>query len=430
MSLFITTGSGSRQVKWYGVEFDLLSGDPAGVRIGDLNLHRLQPIARRMARCTLLDTGQVNYYLHPTNSALKADGSAANLTGVDGQFMTEVPAHYFKEELFETKLRWSFSETWIVGYIYIPKHYVSAGEACRQWSTDKLSCVVNASADYRGGANTVAWDAAANTLLGKPTTNLSRTSARAYAANRGAGWILEIPTIYNAWRRLMFAEFATRNMQLTFNAAMTVDGFRQGGLGAGVTNADGSEWNNFNGYNPFINIGATASLGNASGVIDVSVIDFGGAGINRTHQVPSYRGIENPWGHIWKWLDGYNILAQTVAEGSKTLLYYRDQRTGLADDTAVGYTLAGELSRAEGWAKNMLPGHLFPSQAGGGGTGSTTFWCDYFYTDAVTNFGWRAPFVGGHANTGSSAGPVYVNTTFAASSAYTSVGSRLCYLGA
>lgn len=429
MGLFITAGNGSRALKWYGVKFNLLTSDPAGVRIGDMDLHKLQPITGKMKRCLLLDNGIVNYYLHPTNSALKADETAANLTGADGQWMVEIPQHYFKEEIVDNWLYWSFSVVAIPGYSLIPKHYVSAGEATLQRSTSKLSCVINPAADYRGGNNTVAWDAATNSLLGKPATSFSRTQGRTFAAARGAGWIMDNPITYNAWRRLMFTEFATRNVQVTFTNTL-LGGMRQGGMGPGVTNADGTEWNNYNGYNPFVNVGVTASLGNASGVIDVAVPNFGGAGISRTHQVPSYRGIENPWGHTWKWLDGYNIWAQTVAEGSKTLLYYRNQTSGLADDTAAGYTLAGELSRVENWAKNMLPGHLFPSVAGGTGTGSTTFWCDYFYTNAVSSFGWRAPIVGGTAIWGSHAGPVCVNTSYAASNANTNIGSRLCFLGA
>jgi hypothetical protein len=162
----------------------------------------------------------------------------------------------------------------------------------------------------------------------------------------------------------------------------------------------------------------------------VDVPNFGGAGVTRSFSVPSWRGIENPFGHIWKWLDGYNLWVQTAAEGGKSLLYFKNTPTGLVDDTSVGYTLAGELPRAEGWVKSLLGGHLFPAIVGGAGTGSTTYWCDYFYTNAATSWGWRAPFVGGNASSGSTAGLVCVNTHYGASSAATTVGSRLCFLGA
>lgn len=417
----------------YGVRWSTdVNSDPNGLRIGNLQLHRTLPIQSLMKRCVLTDAGTVNYYLHPTDSTLKADGTPANLTGADGQWMVEIPAHWFKETqntLFHTQY-FSLIQQAGAGWMFIPRHYVSAGEATIYRPTNKLSCVVSTSADYRGGNNNAGLDAGGTSQLSKPASVFSRTSGRSYAANRGPGWIMENPVTYNAWRRLLFCEYATRNVQLTFNATLTAQGYKQGGLGPGVTNAVGSEWNAYNGYYPFINIGVTASLGNASGVIDISVANFGGAGIARTHQVNSYRGIENPWGHIWKWLDGYNIWAQTVAEGSKTLLYARNQTTGLTDNTSDGYYLVGELSRTESWVRTMLPLHLFPSVTGGSGSGSTTYWCDYFYTNATSSFGWRAPFVGGFATSGSTAGPVCVISTNAASNAYTTFGSRLCFLGA
>ena len=420
MGLIISRGT-ARNVDWYGIEFDLTASTPDAVRTGSTTMHQNQPIASLMRRCTLLDNGTVNYYLGASNSLKKENGTTdATLSGADGQFMVEIPLHYFAEENTATKKKWKFSLSWFPGCVTIPKHYVSAGEANLQRSTSKLSCLITTSTDYRGGDNTSAWDGGGYSLLGRPVTVISRTNFRTYAANRGSGWILENPIAYNAWRRLLYAEYATRNIQQAYNATPTVGGYRQGGLGPGVTEASG--WA-ANGYNPFIAIGVTASLGNATGYVSVSN-DFG------THQVPSYRGIENPFGHIWKWLDGYNMNIQSAGGGGKSLLYYRNETTGLADNTATGYTLAGEMGRAAGFVNSMLPGHLFPTLAGATGSGSTTLWCDYFYTDVVGASGWRAPLVGGSAYVSAIAGPVCVNTDSAASSAHTSIGSRLCFLGA
>ncbi|MEI7844720.1 MAG: hypothetical protein WCK35_02850 [Chloroflexota bacterium] len=420
MGLIISRGT-SRTIDWYDIEFDLTASTPEAVRIGDVTMHQNQPIASLMRRCTLLDNGTVNYYLGASNSLKKENGTTdATLSGADGQFMVEIPLHYFREEITTTKVRWRFSLSWFPGAVTIPKHYVSAGEANLQRSTSKLSCLITTSTDYRGGDNTSGWDGGSYSLLGRPVTLISRTNFRTYAANRGSGWILENPIVYNAWRRLLYAEYGTRNIQQAYNATPTVGGYRQGGLGPGVTEATGWAANS---YNPFIAIGVTASLGNATGYVSVSNA-FG------THQVPSYRGIENPFGHIWKWLDGYNMNIQSAGGGGKSLLYYRNETTGLADDTATGYTLAGEMGRAPGYVNSMLPGHLFPTLAGGTGSGSTTLWCDYFYTDVVGASGWRAPLVGGAADAGANAGPVDVFTFNAASSASAYFGSRLCFLGA
>ena len=64
---------------------------------------------------------------------------------------------------------------------------------------------------------------------------------------------------------LFAVEYATLNSQAEFNAEKTVEGYRQGGLGNGVSNA--SDWSNFNGNYPFVPIGHTDALGNGSGEV-------------------------------------------------------------------------------------------------------------------------------------------------------------------
>jgi hypothetical protein len=51
----------------------------------------------RIRRCILNADGTVNYYLHPTNSTLKADGvTPAVLDGTDGYVMVEIPKFWFR----------------------------------------------------------------------------------------------------------------------------------------------------------------------------------------------------------------------------------------------------------------------------------------------------------------------------------------------
>lgn len=70
-----------------------------------------------------------------------------------------------------------------------------------------------------------------------------------------------------------------------------------------------------------IKTGYTASLGNASGIAE---------GANGKVSV-TYRGVENGWGNIWKWLDGFNIYRDSTK--SQHDLYYADH--GYADDTGA-----------------------------------------------------------------------------------------------
>jgi len=467
-------------IAYYGISWDITQSTPNFTRTGNLSWHVTLPIQSKMRRCILRDNGTINYYLGSLNSLKKEDGLTDAITsGTDGQNMVEIPAHYFLEIITGNIVEWRFSLNSIPGYTLNPKHYISAYEANLQRSTNKLSSVINTTIDYRGGNNTSSYDALSNTLLGKPVTSTTETNFRTYAHNRGAGWELELPVTYNAWRRLYFLEYATRNIQQNFNAALTSEGYKQGGLGAGVTTLDGTKWNKFNAYNPFIPMGTTASLGNnsgqapytmpfeydasdaanykgewsagtayndneyvSSGVLLYKCILNAPAGTlltNTTYytaqtrtviNVPSYRGIENPFGHIWKWIDGYNMWAQTVAEGGKFLLYAWNGSSTITDNTSTGYNLIGELPRTENWASRMFSGHFFPSLVGAAGSGSTTYYCDYYYTNSGASFGWRAPIVGGYAYYGANAGLVCVHTTYAASNAHSTIGSRLCFLGA
>ena len=110
-------------------------------------------------------------------------------------------------------------------------------------------------------------------------------------------------------------EYASLNSQLAYNAELTSEGYHQGGLGAGVTNWNSSDWYNFNSYYPFIPCGFTNSLGNGTGIVPYAVKDGGGS-ILLTTNVPRYRGIENPFGHIWKFIDGINIRISPTEENS------------------------------------------------------------------------------------------------------------------
>jgi hypothetical protein len=203
----------------------------------------------------------------------------------------------------------------ISGFTEIPKFYVSPSETQIQRSTLKLSSVRSLDADYRGGANNAALDAAINTDLGKPATSISLTNYRTYARNRGTKWNVlpyrQIMLIYD----LFIIEFATLNSQKAVSGVLTIDGYKQGGLGNGVTTADGTEWGNFSGYNPFITCGASDTLANGSGEVSVVKTDFGGSGVNRTFTVPRFRGLENLFGHIWEWHDGASVYHQTAVEG-------------------------------------------------------------------------------------------------------------------
>ena len=66
---------------------------------------------------------------------------------------------------------------------------------------------------------------------------------------------------------LAYVEYANRNLQLPYNGALDANGFKQGGLGNGVTTLNSTKWGDWNGRSPFVPCGYTNSLGNNSGEI-------------------------------------------------------------------------------------------------------------------------------------------------------------------
>ena len=65
------------------------------------------------------------------------------------------------------------------------------------------------------------------------------------------------------------------------------------------------------------------------------------------------------------------------------------------------------------------------------GAGSTTYFADYFYTNIpASGVAQRGVLFGGAAIYGASAGLSCANTTNAATNAYASIGSRLCFIPA
>ena len=434
MGLLIGVGNNKPSfpyTQYYGIQKDLSTSATACTRVGAEGLHQSLPIQSKMRRCLLADDGTVNGYLHATDSTKLDTGAAADLTGASGQVMVEIPKHYVKFELNGTVLTALFSEYALPGFIEIPKHYVSAYEAAMDRTNSKLSSVVNLTAQYRGGSNNASRDEQENTDLGKPATSISLTNFRAYAHNRGNGWCCNAYGPNKAVFWLYVCEYANFNCQLDFNATLDANGYHQGGLGPGVTTLDGTKWSDFNGYNPVIPCGTTNSLGNASGVVSYTMPDSYDTGNTVTVSVPSYRGIENPYGHIWKWTDGVLCNIQADSDGGKSLLYVAPEwnPAKFASSISEDYKLRGELPRTSNYVKELLigeHGEMMPKTVGGS---SSTYVGDYFYTNIPSSGeATRGVLFGGSAVHGASAGFADASTSYAPALTSAYFGSRLCFI--
>ena len=410
----------------YGIERDKTVSSPACTRIGNADLHRSLPIHNRMKGCLLNDDGEVVEYLPPESWL----GSTRD--GSRGQVMVEIPDHYRKFETSGNKQRVKISEHPLPGYHYVPKMYVSAYEAALQRTGNKLSSVVNDSADFRGGANQSAWDNTYRSVLGRPATSISRTNFRNYARNRKAGSTEWNCMTYEAQKTLYWLfviEYATLNSQAAFNAAKDANGYAQGGLGDGVTTWGSSDWSNFNGYHPFVPCGHTDSLGNNTGVVAYEVQNEAGD-VLKTFSVPRYRGIENPFGHIWQWTDGINVRISPNAPTGDGLskVFVCNDPAKFTDSSYNGYSHVGNEARNESYVKEIIFGEygdIMPTVCSG--AGSTTYFCDYHYTNIPSAETLRGVLFGGIAHNGAPAGFAYADTHCAPSDASAAVGSRLCF---
>lgn len=402
----------------YGVEWDMASSSPDGKRVGNMQQHRELPIQSKMRRSILDNNGGVVMY-----DTEKLEEGYSEITNFAS--MTRIPQHWYKMYFNGTRFRMMLSEIPLPGYKCVNEFYISTTEARLDRDSMILcSCysVGSLAGNARGGDNTAEWDGTYRSLLGRPVTNLTRDQFRQAARKRGSGW--EMYT-YNAHKTLfwLFAvEYATLDSQKPFNAQKDANGFAQGGLGPGPTQM--TDWTNFNNANPLIPCGYTNEFGNGSGE-KAYVVKNASGGTHATLMANRYRGIENPFGHIWKYTDGANIQV-TTGDAGLSILWTTDDPSNFSDTSYTGYDKKGNICRTDGYAKKMLlgeDGDIVATEVGGS---SSTYWCDYYYTYTSANR-MQTVLIGGSADIGQNSSLAYINTHDASSAAAKYFGSRLCF---
>lgn len=403
----------------YGVEWDTASSSPDGVRVGNMQLHRELPVQSKMRMCEVDRLGAV---------------TAASVSGMvqrpDGSIMTEIPEHWYKLYTNGTKFRMMLSEIPLPGYNHIDKFYISTYEACISRSEGKLwSENLYAYSDgnsslnnLRGGDNTSDWDGTYRSLLKRPVTNLTRDQFRQAARKRGSGWEMYTYGAHKTLFWLFAVEYATLNSQKPFNAQKDANGFSQGGLGLGPTQM--TDWTNFNNTNPLIPCGYTNEFGNGSGE-KAYVVKNASGGTHATLMANRYRGIENPFGHIWKYTDGANIQV-TTGDAGLSVLWTTDDPSNFSDTSYIGYDKKGNICRTNGYVKRVLlgeDGDIVTTEIGGS---SSTYWCDYYYTYTSINRMLMVR-VGGDADRALDAGLTCVAANLAPYDGSRNSSSRLCF---
>jgi len=344
-----------------------------------------------MRRCTLWDNGTVNYYLDASDSTKKADGTASDLSGADGQVMVEIPKFYYDHTFTGATHDYNISRFNLTGFtihnafikddVEVDYRYFSAYEGS-MWdnTTSAMVSSANIVTDMYASGDKLC------SISGEyPKTNEQRSEFRTMAAQRGAGWRQLDFDLNSAVQLLYIIEYADFDSQTE--------------IGYGRTQLSGGTW----------------TAGSYIGQCGKSNSDGDGTNSvagNTNDAYMTYRGIENWYGNVWKWNDGININANVP--------YVTNNASAWADDTATGYTNLGvTLAATNQWQITLADTDrgFLPASVGA----DTTYVSDYYYQST----GWRVVRLGGYASNGAPAGAFFVSAHDAASQDGVTFGGRL-----
>jgi len=235
------------------------------------------------------------------------------------------------------------------------------------------------------------------------SANGTRAHFRVWASNRGAGWSQMMIDVHSAIQLLYLTEYASF--------------YSQSVLGYGI--AAVANWPAYNDNNPIAKTGNSNVVGNASGNTATAAIT---TGVGAQSVYLSYRGLENYYGHLWKWVDGFNV--------NNNIPYLCNNPTNFADNTDSNYTRPKDVNGADITMHNAngyqgtlaLNGRAFMPTSLTGGSASAKI-TDYYYQSA----GWRVAFSGGNANNGVNDGCFFLYCTYASDIVNRNISGRLVF---
>ncbi len=441
LSKQVTELSSNVDLYSYGVEWDITVSSPILTRIGNPLLHKSLPIQSAYRGC-VANNGVVNYYLYPDDWAYKEDGSTPSvLDGTDGTVRVHTPKFYGKSGSNGNK-RWvrislvKLDDSWVeIPELLIDAYRNTVDNTVS--ATPKAVSVVNTTEAFRGGGNRAQFDEYLTTELdtkdafrsdlGKPRTNVSRANMRTYATNAGSELLC-----YEYYKWIFYwnyvIEYANFNSQAAYNAELTSDGYRQGGLGPGVTDWSNSatSWSGYNGTYPITPCGYCNDIGNFTGIKDLVIPECTATNetdtvATKTFKVPRWRGFDNPFGDIWTNLDG--VVIQRTAANEISSVYTTTNKEEFTD--VIGSkTIAGYEVAQDGYIKEFDLGEtaeIIPSSCTG--ASATTYICDYHSCNA-TSTELRTLLVGGRAVGGGDVGLGFFYSNLGVGDAVSVVGFR------
>ena len=377
-------------------------------------------------------------------SATKSIELGAVLNGYDGTVRVYCPAFYIKSIVVGNLAKVWLSTVKIDDtYTYQPEILVDAYRSTvlntvpenmgylTTLTVNSAISVVNTNAYCRGGGNRSESDQYLatdpfRTDLGKPRTNISRATMRTYSRN-AKSQMLSYDQYKNIFYWLYVVEYANFNSQEAYNATLTGEGYRQGGMGTSITTMD--EWSEYNEYYPLTPCGYGNTLGNGTGLVSLTIPEFT-YGDNstvraaQTMQVARWRGFDNPFGDLWTNLDGIIIDADANNHpNNMNYVYTCQDASKYADTLNDSYVKIGEEIHQDGYTMSFDLGdaaHIIPHVMGGN---TTQYICDYHWTGDKDKT-LRTLIVGAYAGSGTRAGLGSFYSSNGMSAAWSSIGFR------
>lgn len=415
---FNITSDNLEDFDWYGVAWSETSSNPDCTRIGNMDMHRSLPIQSMMKPFVI-----TNYRHQSPENILPIDDNFSKsfystesntqwevVFSLDTDIMIRIPEFWYTDEYVPSSKTHNLKICPHAkpGWYHHKEAYVGAYELCETSPSSGKVCSAKGLIP----------------LVGR-TREVLRKAVRANGFDGEAKWNLYTYEEHRAICHLFLVEYATRNSQKAVNTALTPEGFRQGGLGSGCTTGTAT----INGAQTwsFIPTGSSDSLGSGSGEVTVTIQETDSSGSNTstiTRKCNRYRGIENPFGHIWKHTDD---VISVYGNGHRT--WYKSVKPNqFATNKNTSYKPFCASTMVSNGYKTEIKAtptcDFFATSVSGGS--ETTYWCDYNWDNTDTSE--HCLLIGGSSGNGGAAG--LFSLTSHAGVGYSSgdIGSRLTYL--
>lgn len=415
---FNVTSQNLEEFDWYGVSWSETSSNPDCTRIGNMDMHRTLPIQSMMKGYIYFKDGNPLYRMLKLNDSwTKCENYSAGgwrdvstlLEDNNVNVMIKIPEFWWIDDYVES------TETHNLkicphakpGWHHHKEAYVSAYEGYIDGNY------------YRSSKNKI------------PSVNFTRSTVRPKARANGLGnsWNIYTYNEHRAICHLFLVEYATRNSQKAVNTELTPEGFRQGGLGSGCTTGTAT----INGAQTwsFIPTGSSDSLGSGSGEVTVTIQQTDSSGSNTTtatRKCNRYRGIENPFGHVWKHTD--DVISVYISGYGARFWYKCDSPDHFGDSIQNDNSYYKNIvanAVVTGYKTKIATTSTCDFFASSCNNGSeTTYWCDYNWDN--TDGSLHCLLIGGSSDDGGRAGLFNLLSSYGVGASAANLGSRLTYL--